>query len=84
MIGNLATDGKDLARLQEQLTFLPNGEAEIQCVDITAYNDTIYEGTEERAILLRNDDVRLEPKTAILEILDYNSKCLVQQPKVGK
>lgn len=73
VLGAKATDGLDLAALHEQLTFLPSRPDELQCVDVTAFNDTIYESTEARAIFLRNNDVKLEPASTILEILDHNS-----------
>lgn len=72
--GDRATDGLDLAALQEQLTFMPSRPNELMCVNVTAFSDTIYEGTEARAIFLLNDDVTLEPESTILEILDHNSK----------
>lgn len=63
----------DLAPLHEELVFQPDNTAEPQCVDVVTYNDTIYEGTESRAIFLRNGDVTLNLEGTILEIVDQNS-----------
>lgn len=68
---NLSVDGQDLVGLHEELTFLPGHTDEVKCVTVTTIDDDIYEGIEHRGIVLTSDtDITLDPKVAILDILD--------------
>ena len=75
---NQATINQDYLALRETFTFAPSHLDEIKCVNFTTLNDTIYEGTESRPIVLTSDsNITLMPKSTLVSILDSDSKFVI-------